>query len=57
MCIVLCEENLYDLVNVLGPFSIILQPLNLYKVEFTYVSSARKTARKATKYFDLSVFN
>ena len=39
----------YHLINVLGPFSIILQPRNFYKVKFAYISSARETARKITK--------
>ena len=52
---------LYDVINVLGPFSVILQPLNFSNVENAYTSSARETARKSQKYFDLhgkiSVFN
>ena len=37
------------LINVLGLFSFILQPSNFHKVEFTYISSAGKKARKIAK--------
>ena len=40
---------LYDLINVLGPFSVILQPRNFFNVEFTYISNTRKIAGKITK--------
>ena len=40
-----------------GPFSAILQPRNVYEVEFTYTFSAGKTTKKSQKYFDLSTFN
>ena len=40
---------LQDLINVLGHFSVISQPWNFYKVEFTDSSSAAKTARKITQ--------
>ena len=46
---ILCNESPYDLINVLGPFLVILQPRNFYKVEFTNTVSARKTARRITK--------
>ena len=46
--IVRCELSPYDLINVLGPFSVILQPRNL-KVEFTNTSSGDRRARKITK--------
>ena len=39
--IVLCKESPYDLINILGPFSVI-------KVELTDSSSVGKTARKIT---------
>ena len=26
LCVVLCEESPYDLINVLGPFSVTLKP-------------------------------
>ena len=39
----------FDLINVLGPFWVILQPLNLSKFVFTYVSSASETSIKVTK--------
>ena len=39
----------YDLINVLGHFSVFLQPQDFGKAEFTYISSARKAARKITK--------
>ena len=39
----------YDLIDVLGHFTVILQPWNFCKVEFTYISSARETLRKITK--------
>ena len=41
--IVLCKESPYDLIDVLGPFSIILQSRNFYKGEFTDTSSAGMT--------------
>ena len=47
--IVLREDNTYDLFDVLGLFSVILQQWNFYKVEFTYNSSAGKIARKIIK--------
>ena len=46
--IVLCEENPYEQINVLGSFSVILQPCNFYKVEVTYTSSAGKTVTNIT---------
>ena len=46
---VLCEESPNDLTNVVGPFSVILQPSNFYKVEFTYTSGAGKIVSKTTK--------
>ena len=56
MCIVLCKDNPYSLVNVLGPFPVILQPRSFYKVKFTDTFGADETTRKITKYFDLSAF-
>ena len=47
--IVLCKESPYSLIDVLGPFSVTLQPWNFYQVKFTDTSSAGKTARKITK--------
>ena len=38
---------LYDLINVLGPFLVILQPWNFCKVEFTCICSAREISRKS----------
>ena len=49
LCVVLCKESPYNLVNVLGPFSVILRPRNFHKVKFTDTSSARKAARLITK--------
>ena len=40
---------LYDLINVLGLFLVILQPLSSLKVNLTYISSACKIVRKITK--------
>ena len=54
--IILCEESPYDLIDVLGLFSVILSQWNFYKVELTYNSSAGKIARRIIKYFDLSAF-
>ena len=48
---------LYHLFNVLGHFSVILHPRNFCKVEFTHISSARKTARKSRNYFNLLALN
>ena len=49
---------LYDLINVLSPFSVILQPWNLnLKVRFSYISSDRKIARKITKILRSFGFN
>ena len=47
--IVLCKESPYNLINVLGLFSVMLQLSNSCKVYFIYISSASKTARKITK--------
>ena len=46
LCAVLCEESPYNLIDVLGPVSVIFQPWHFYKVEFTHASSAGKAARK-----------
>ena len=49
---------LYDLINFFKDFfSVILQPRNFCKVEFTDISSSGKTARKSQKCVDLSAFN
>ena len=45
------QRFLYYLITVLDPFSVILQSYNLCKVELTYVSNVRMTARKITKIF------
>ena len=45
----LCEESPRDLINVLGPFSVIFSHEIFDKVKFTYISSARETMRKSTK--------
>ena len=42
-------EVIYKLIDVLGHFSVILQPLDFCKVEFTYICSAGRAARKITK--------
>ena len=47
--IVLCDWNPYDLIYVVGRFSVILQPLDFNKAEFTCTSGAGKTARKIRK--------
>ena len=47
---------IYALIDILGNFSVILQPWNFCKVEFTYISSARETARKITKILQPSCF-
>ena len=47
----------YHLINAFGPFFSHFATLTFCKVEFAYVSSARETARKSQKYFDLSSFN
>ena len=51
------REAIYELIDVVGYFSVILQPGNFCKVDLTYVCSTARTARKITKYFDLSAFN
>ena len=43
------REIIYELIDVLGHFSVILQPCHFCNVEFTYVSSAGRIARKITK--------
>ena len=47
LCIAL--ESPYNLIDVLGPFSVILRAWNFCQVKFTYFSSALETARKITK--------
>ena len=47
--IVLCKGSPYNLIDVLGPFSIILQSLNFFPVKFTDTFSAGKTMTKITK--------
>ena len=52
------REVIYELIDVLGHFSVILQPKNLCKGQFTCICSAGRRARKITKKrFDLSAFN
>ena len=56
--IVLCEENPYDLINVLGPILAILQPSNFCKIDFSLISSSGKKVRKITKMLQsLKAFN
>ena len=45
---------LYDLIDVLSPFSVILQPMNFFKVEFANNSNAHEIAGTIAKYFDFS---
>ena len=52
-----CEQSPYDLINVLGPFSVILQPLDFDKVEFSCPSSVGRTVRKITKILNILDFN
>ena len=52
--IVLSEEGHYNLIDILGHFSVILQPWNFLKVKFCDISSTGKTERK---YYNLSAFN
>ena len=40
---------IFALINVLGHFSVILQPGNFSKVEFTFICSAGRTVRKNHK--------
>ena len=40
---------MYDLINVAGPFAVILPPCYYCKGEFTYIFSSGRTARKITK--------
>ena len=47
--IVLCKWNPYDLIDVLGPFSLILQPWNFCKIEFSYISSGLEANEKNHK--------
>ena len=51
--LLVCERSPYDLINVLGHFSVISQPQNVCKVEFSNISSALETMRKIAKCFDL----
>ena len=57
--IVLCTESPYNLIDVLGTFSAILQPLNFSIVKLSDTSSADETSMRqreqSQKYFDLSV--
>ena len=39
---------LHDLINVLGPFSVIFESSSFCKVEFTYIFSAHEIANKIT---------
>ena len=43
------REVIYELIDFLGHFSVILQPLNFCETEFTYICIAGRTARKVTK--------
>ena len=49
--IALCKESCYNLINVSGPYSVILQPRIFHTVRFTDTRSADKIARKITKIF------
>ena len=44
-------EVIDALIDVLGHFSVILQPCNFCKVEFTCICGVARTARKVTKVF------
>ena len=44
--IVLRKDSTFNLINVLGPFSVILQPLSFHKVELADTSSADETTKK-----------
>ena len=51
-------ERPNDLIDVLGHFSVILQPWNFYEVKFTDTFSAGKTeCKNHKKYFILSALN
>ena len=50
------KENPYNLINVLGPFSVILQPRNFNKVLSTLRVQA-KHREKSQKYFNLLSFS
>ena len=48
--LLICAKSpFYHLINVSGHFSVILQPWNYRKVEFTYISSTHETATKITR--------
>ena len=47
--IALCRESPYNLIDLLGPFYVILQTKNFPKVEILSNSSTGKTVRKITK--------
>ena len=49
LSIVLCKDSPYNLMNVLGLFSVILQPRNFHNVKIINTFSASKTASKVTK--------
>ena len=53
----LVRRAINDLINVFGPFSVIFAIMESLKVEVTYISSARKTAKKSQKYFVLLALN
>ena len=51
------REVIYEVIDVLGYFSVILQPRNFFKVEFTDILVLVGQREKSHKYFDLSTFN
>ena len=55
--IVLFKESPYNLIDVLDPISVIVQPCYFYQVKFSVTSSANKTAKKVTKILQFLAFN
>ena len=47
--IVLCKESPHSLIDVLGPFSVSLQPGNFCKVKFTDTSGAEEDSENNHK--------
>ena len=55
--IVLCKESPYNLINALGPCSVILQPWNFLKLNLPILFVPVRKRKKSQKYFDSSPSN
>ena len=55
--VVLCEESPYDLIKILGLFSVILRSWNFIKLNLPILPVLVRQREKSQRYFSLSSFN